>query len=52
MAQIESLVVDLVRDLRIGLRPSRAQKIRKADLAVASLCWWRDERTEDDVLVP
>lgn len=25
MAQIESLAVDLVRDLRIGLRPSKAK---------------------------
>lgn len=49
MAQMESLVVDLVRDLRIGLRPRRAQKIRTADLAVTNLWEFRaEEKGESD----
>jgi hypothetical protein len=50
MAQMESLDVDLVSDLRIGLRPSSAQYIRTADLAVARRCWFRGEREERDEL--
>jgi hypothetical protein len=37
-AQIESLVVERVKDFRIGLRPSRAEYIKAADLAVARRC--------------
>lgn len=35
IAQIESFEVDMVRDFRIGDRPSKAQQMRIADLAVA-----------------
>lgn len=42
MAQIESLVVDLVSDLRIGLRPRRVQNIKSADLAVVNIWRCRD----------
>jgi hypothetical protein len=38
IAHIESLDVDLVNDLRIGLNPRRAQYIKAADLAVAMRC--------------
>jgi hypothetical protein len=46
MAQMESLVVDLVRDFRIGLSANSAQYIRMADLAVARRCWLRGDRLE------
>lgn len=38
IAQMESLLVDFVKDLSIGLRPSSAQYISTADFAVASRC--------------
>lgn len=34
MVQMESLDVDLVRDLRMGERPRRVKYMRRADLAV------------------
>jgi hypothetical protein len=46
MAQMESEDVDKVRDFRMGLKPSNAQYIRIADLAVASLSWLRGESEE------
>lgn len=46
MAQMESLVVDLVKDFKMGLRASSAQYIRMADLAVARRCWLRGDRVE------
>lgn len=46
MAHIESGEVDKVKDFRIGLKPSSAQYIRIADLAVANLSWLRGEREE------
>lgn len=42
-AQIESLVVERVRDLRIGLSPSKAAYIKSADFAVAILCCLRSD---------
>ena len=38
MAQMESLLVDFVKDLSIGLKPSNAEYISTADFAVASRC--------------
>ena len=38
MAQIESLVVDFVKDFNIGLRPNNAQYINIADFAVERRC--------------
>ena len=38
MAQMESLLVDFVKDLSIGLNPSSAEYINTADFAVASRC--------------
>lgn len=46
IAQIESLAVDFVRDLRMGLRANSAQYIRMADLAVARRCWLRGDSVE------
>lgn len=42
MAHIESLVVDLVSDLRMGLRPRKVQNINSADLTVVNICRCRD----------
>jgi hypothetical protein len=35
MAQMESLEVERVRDLRMGERPRRIEEMRRADLMVA-----------------
>lgn len=43
IAQMESGDVDRVNDFKIGLSPSRAQYIKIADFAVASLSWFRGE---------
>lgn len=43
---MESLVVDWVKDFKMGLKPSKAQYMRIADLAVAILCWFLGERAE------
>lgn len=42
MAQIESLVVDLVSDLSMGLRPRKVQNINRADFTVVNICRCRD----------
>lgn len=44
IAQIESLAVDLVRDLRIGLSPSSAKYMRNADLTVDSRWRFREDK--------
>lgn len=41
MAQMLSLLVDRVRDLRIGLRPRRVEPMRRADLMVPRRWWVR-----------
>ena len=41
MAQMLSLLVDRVRDLRIGLRPRRVEPMRRADLIVPRRWWVR-----------
>lgn len=42
MAQIESLVVDLVSDLSMGLRPRKVQNINREDFTVVNICRCRD----------
>lgn len=44
MAQMESGVVDSVKDFNIGLSPNKAQYINMADLAVERRCWFRLEK--------
>ena len=46
MAQMESLLVDFVKDLSMGLKPSNAEYISTADFAVASRRWFRLEKGE------
>jgi hypothetical protein len=47
MAQMESLAVDLVSDLRIGLSPSNEKYIRNADFTVESRWRFRDRNDEE-----
>jgi len=44
MFQIESELVDLVRDLRIGERPRSVKYMSRADLKVLRRAWVRGER--------
>jgi hypothetical protein len=46
IAHIESLDVDMVKDLRIGLSPSKAAYMSRADFAVARRCWFLGDREE------
>jgi hypothetical protein len=50
-AQIESELVDFVRDLRMGDNPRRAKYIRIADLNVFSRAWTRQDN-EGENLAP
>lgn len=49
-AQILSLEVDLVRDLRIGLKPSKAKYMSRADLKVLMRAWFRGDTVEGSVV--